>query len=92
MLKLASLKSMINVLGNLYPEFLDDPEWSEFYAIHPVGLPLAVSLLNDVATLANDGEAVLTRTWTAFCEVLEINPEDEYDDYSDVWVVAYGAD
>lgn len=76
---------MINVLGNFYAEFLDDEDWADFYAVNDVGLPLAVALLNDVATLANDGEEVLSNTWQAFCARVGIDPEGKYDDLQDVW-------
>ena len=82
---MASLNSMINVLGKFYPEFLGDEDWADFYAVNDVGLPLAVALLNDVATLANDGEEVLVSTWKAFCARVGIDPESEYDDLEDVW-------
>lgn len=89
---MASLSSIINVLGKFYSEYLDDEDWADFYAVNDVGLPLAVALLNDVATIANDGEDVLRSTWKAFCARVEIDPNEEYDDLEDVWADADLAD
>lgn len=89
---MASETSMINVLGKFYPEFLDDEEWADFYAVHDVGLPLAVSLLNDVARLANDGAEVLAQTWAAFCTRVGIDPTADYADLDDVWDAAVDHD
>lgn len=82
---MASIQSIVNVLGKLYPEFLDEDEWADFYAVNDVGLPLAVTLLNDVAVIANDGEQVLRQTWQAFCDRIGLDPEPDYWDLDEVW-------
>jgi hypothetical protein len=74
--------SKCEILGTLWAFYkeTDSDTWSEFFTWADVGLPLAYFVWQDYCTLKPEGESIVDETWTTFCEMISVDPEDEYTD------------
>lgn len=81
---MATVDMKANVLAKFLEEYRYDDEMSDFIAVNDLGLPLAVVLMNGLATATADGLQVLEQTWLAFCEMYGVDPEGDYWDMADV--------
>lgn len=83
-----------NVLGELWLYYREDAreheEWAQFFDWADIALPLSYMLWQNLAVLpaTNDGsysEKIIEETWITFCEMISIDPNDEYADLGDAW-------
>lgn len=57
---------------------LDREFFSDFIIYNDLGLPLAQIIVYDLGTLNSDGEKVVEETWKNLCELLDLDPDEEY--------------
>lgn len=74
----------VRLLTDFYMEYSGTDEWSDFFAIQDLGIPAAVLVWNGAATLTDIGTTFVNESWTALCEVLEIDPDGSYDELEDM--------
>lgn len=63
---------------------LDIELFSDFIIYNDLGLPLAQTVVYDLGTLNNEGRKVVQETWKELCLLLDIDPDEEYDDLDDM--------
>lgn len=64
---------------------IDREYFSDFVIYNDVGLPLAQSVVYDLATPTEEGRSLIIETWNNLCEILGADPEEEYSDLDDVF-------
>lgn len=63
---------------------LDREFFSDFIIYNDLGLPLAQIIVYDLGTLNNEGKNVVEETWKELCLLLDVDPDDEYDDLDEM--------
>ena len=80
----------VQILAALWFFYNDDDSkpqaWVDFFAWANVGLPLAYSISEQLATPTDEGMEVITETWERLCQMLVIDPypADMYDTLEDM--------
>lgn len=67
--------------GNIERDFFED-----FVIYNDLGIPLAQALVYSLATPTKLGEALIRETWEALCAELELDPDEEYEDFDEMLV------
>lgn len=62
---------------------IDRDFFSDFIIYNDMGVPLAQSVVYNLATLTEQGRAAVLETWQELCVLLEIDPLKEYEDFDD---------
>jgi hypothetical protein len=60
------------ILGALYSNYREDPEFKDFAEFNDLGLPLAYLSFEGLCELSTDGERYIEETWTLFFQSLGI--------------------
>lgn len=61
----------------------DDDAFHEFVSYNDMGIPLAQSVVYNLATLTDEGERLVTETWNSLCEIFDVEPDAEYKSIDD---------
>jgi hypothetical protein len=82
-----------DILGSLWLNYREDAAtnetWQAFFDYNDVALPMAYCLSEGLVDLNknNDADSLIEETWTIFCQYIDIDPEEEYENIAD----AFGA-
>lgn len=70
------------ILGNLWMWYkdTDHENWKEFFTWADLGLPLAYTVWQNLATAKTEGKSIVEETWNVFCELIDIDPNGQYTD------------
>jgi hypothetical protein len=60
------------ILGQLWINFKDDDEWTDFFEYNDLGLPLAFAFAEGIINQTPTLEQYINETWLLFLEGLEI--------------------
>lgn len=60
------------ILGQLWVNFKQDDEWTDFFAYSDLGLPLAFSFAEEIINRTPSLEQYINETWDLFIEGLGI--------------------
>jgi len=63
---------------------LDREFFSDFVIYNDLGLPLAQSVVYKLADLTEGGTRAIEETWINLCDLLELDPEEEYDGFEEM--------
>ncbi|MFZ9242597.1 MAG: hypothetical protein ACO295_05235 [Sediminibacterium sp.] len=79
----------IKTKSSLITEFLvendGEEEFEEFFQFNNIGIPLAVSITNNlVEKLTPEGERYIEETWGFLCATLDIDPDGQYNGIEDI--------
>lgn len=66
-------------IGEIDREFFGD-----FVLYNDLGVPLASLIVYGLADATSEGQAIIDETWTHLCELLDLDPEDDYDDFDEM--------
>ena len=70
-------KTKCSILGELWQDYRDHKEFSNFIDYNDLGLPLAYFLSEGLVTeIAPEGQLFINETFTLFITALEINEEE----------------
>lgn len=87
------VEQISKILEEVAKEFtegsIDRDFFSQFIIYNDLGIPLAQSLVYNLSTPTLEGERLILETWNNFCELLDIDPEDEYEDLDEIFEI-YG--
>ena len=61
------------ILGDLYSNYREDPEFRDFAEFNDLGLPLAYLSHECLCELSTDGERYIEETWNLFVDSLGID-------------------
>lgn len=67
-----TFSNKVNILGQLYSDYGQDPEFRDFVEFNDLGLPLAYLYNEGLFELSADGKKCIEETWTLFAESLGI--------------------
>lgn len=70
------------ILGTLWMWYkdTDNPNWREFFDWADLGLPLAYTVWQGLATAKPEGKDIVEETWKVFCDMISIDANGKYDD------------
>ena len=69
---MTDFKSKCSILGALYSNYGQDPEFVDFVEFNDLGLPLAYLTSEGLCDLSTDGEKYIEETWILFVQSLGI--------------------
>ena len=72
------------ILGDLYANYGQDPEFKDFVEFNDLGLPLAYLSNEGLCELSIDGERYIEETWTLFVKSLGIE-DVGFDDLDEMF-------
>ena len=78
---MATVRSVIGVLGDFYDIYRVDEDYQEMFAIYDIGFPLAWMTWKGVATPNEVGSQAIQETWYAFCEAFRIDPHNDFESF-----------
>lgn len=70
--------SRMYTIGEIERDF-----FSDFLIYNDMGLPLAQAVVYGLANPTLEGNALIYETWTNMCELLDIDPNNDYEDFDD---------
>jgi hypothetical protein len=62
---------------------IEEKVYPDFVTYNDLGIPLAISVLTEMADLKPRGQEVIDETFELMCELLELDPNVEYADFDD---------
>jgi len=71
------------------PEMYDPEDIEMFLEYNDLGIPLAQAHAYDlISGLTEEGSNVIEETWFYFCNMIDVDPDGEYDDLDEVLLIA----
>lgn len=64
--------------------YLDREFFSDFVIYNDLGIPMAQFVVYELGSLNDSGIKVLEETWRQLCELLELDPDEEYEDFDEM--------
>lgn len=79
--------SKCEILADLWMNYRDDDEFVDFVEYNDLGLPLAYAVTNNIATVTDNGTALISETWDLFlsAQSLEDTGFESLDDIFDTY-------
>jgi phosphoketolase len=77
------------ILGALYSNYGQDPEFKDFAEFNDLGLPLAYLTSEGLCELSTDGERYIEETWELFLASMNLN-DTGFDELNDVFNATEG--
>jgi len=78
----SALLRKTEILGRFWVSYKDnhddDEAWANFFAFADLGLPMAYLASQGLVDIRPDGVRCIDETWETLCEVLNIDPDHEY--------------
>ena len=75
------------ILGALYANYGQDPEFRDFVEFNDLGLPLAYLTGEGLCELSTDGERYIEETWTLFVKSLGLD-DTGFEDIDEMFQAA----
>jgi hypothetical protein len=72
-----------NILANFYTDYINEPDWSEFFSINNIGFPAAVVHDFGMGELNDKAIKYINETWIKLCNRVDLDPDEDYDDLED---------
>lgn len=69
---MTDFSNICDILGELYANYKDDKEFSDFIEFNDLGLPLAYMVRENLATPSDDGAKYIVETWDLFLKSLNV--------------------
>jgi len=69
---MTDFSNICDILGELYANYKDDKEFSDFIEFNDLGLPLAYMVRENLAVPSDDGARYIVETWDLFLKSLNV--------------------
>ena len=69
---MTDFSNICDILGELYANYKDDKEFSDFIEFNDLGLPLAYMVRENLAVPSDDGARYVVETWDLFLKSLNV--------------------
>jgi len=69
---MTDFSNVCDILGELYANYQDDKEFSDFIEFNDLGLPLAYMVRENLAVPSDDGAKYIVETWDVFLKSLNV--------------------
>jgi hypothetical protein len=63
---------------------IEEKIYSDFVTINDLGIPLAISVVAEIADLKGRGQEIINETYSLMCELLEVSADKEYEYFEDM--------
>ena len=71
------------IIEDFVGDYGKDEQYSDFFIYNDLGVPLALMVNNKMVTLLDEGIDVINETYIMLCDILEVDKDKEYTEYSD---------
>lgn len=82
------IKEIAEIIEDFSRQFttgeVDMEFFSDFLIYNDLGVPLAQCVVYGLANPTSEGNAVILETWTNLCALLEIDPNEDYEDFDEM--------
>lgn len=68
----------IEIFRDLHTDYRYSGDWEGFMEQHDLAIPLALSVVNGMATPTPQGEEAVPATWNALCSRLGVDPSGDH--------------
>ncbi len=58
--------------------------YDDFFQYNDLGIPLAIAINANLATLNDEGIKIIEETFIELCKAMEIDPDKDYKDYDEM--------
>jgi len=69
---MTDFSNICDILGELFANYKDDKEFSDFIEFNDLGLPLAYMVRENLAVPSDDGARYVVETWDLFLKSLNV--------------------
>ena len=69
---MTDFSNVCDILGELYANYKDDKEFSDFIEFNDLGLPLAYMVRENLVVPSDDGARYIVETWDLFLKSLNV--------------------
>ena len=76
--------TVCDILGEIWIEYKEEPDFKEFTDYNDIGLPLAYSIAEGIIQTAPLAEQYIMETWAVLLESFGLEDTGEYADLNDV--------
>jgi hypothetical protein len=77
-------RTKAEILVQFTQDYFNSGEYEEFFDYNDLGIPMAISVMQDLVILTDAGEQLLDETWKELCEIFGADPNGEYESIDDV--------
>lgn len=71
--------SKCEILGELWIDYKEEEQFSDFIEYNDIGLPLAYAVSTGLAKVEPQGELYINETWDLLLEALSLDPNLEWE-------------
>jgi hypothetical protein len=72
------------VLVEFINRYFNDDEYNDFFDYNDIGVPMSIMIANELVSLHEEGQKVFDETWKEMCELLDCDPNGEYESLEDI--------
>ena len=76
-----------SILAELWLEYKNDSDFSDFIEYNDLGLPLAYAISSDIVKVTDIAESFVNETWDLFLEVLGLQDEG-FESMADIMIAS----
>lgn len=78
-------KQKATLIQQFTVDYYSEPDYSDYFDLHDIGVPLAIGIANDLCTLQEQGIIMFEKTWADMCEIFKCDPDGEYENMEDMY-------
>jgi hypothetical protein len=84
---MTSIENKAKILHDLYIDYSTDSEFEDFVAVHDLGIPLAVLIVQGHATATPSGLKWIESDYNDLCEEIGVDKYGDYDSLEDMFML-----
>ena len=77
-------RTKAEILVQFTQDNLNDELYEDFFDYNDLGIPMAISVMQDLVILTDEGENHLDETWKELCQLFGADPNGEYENIDDL--------
>ena len=77
-------RTKAEILVQFTQDNLNDELYEDFFDYNDLGIPMAISVMQDLVILTDEGENLLDETWKELCQLFGADPNGEYENIDDL--------
>ena len=77
-------RTKAEILVQFTQDSFNDEMFEDFFDYNDLGVPMAISITQDLVILTDAGELLLNETWKELCDLFGADPNGEYESIDDV--------
>lgn len=81
---MTDIESKCRILGKLWMDYRDDPDFVDFIEYNDLGLPMAYMVNTGLSNLTDEGMKYVNETYNLFCLAIGVDEEKEFDNLNEM--------